>query len=235
MCKESANRKQDAPTLGRGVPSFCLLPLSVAVFLAGCHSEGTKTLTNTDPLLGPVTVQPAGSTGGAVPPGGAAPSGSVPPLPAQGSITSNAALAPGMNQTLDPSRDLRIQGAPPGTGATNGGWRGPSDVTLSQPETAGSLAARTEVRPLPAVPLAPVSPPVTARGVSAEASLLSQVTARGAKFQMLQTWGDAGEWKFSCSIPNRQNPNIRRTYEARAGDPVSAIQAVLDQIDREQH
>ena len=57
---------------------------------------------------------------------------------------------------------------------------------------------------------------------------------RGATFQRLETWGDDGEWKFSCAIPNRQNPAIRRTYEARAGDPMVAVRAVIDQIDKEQ-
>jgi hypothetical protein len=158
-------------------------------------------------------------------------------MPAPGSATSNAAVAPGWNHTLDPNRELRIGDNPAGAG--NPGWRGPGDVTLHQPEPSASLAGRSEVRPLPpaapaTAPAVPVYPPVTARGASPEASLLAQVTSRGAKYQVLQTWGETGEWKFTCAIPNRQNPNIRRTYEARAGDPLSAIQAVLDQIDHEQ-
>jgi hypothetical protein len=41
--------------------------------------------------------------------------------------------------------------------------------------------------------------------------LLAVLRQRGATFQRLETWGDEGEWKFSCAIPNRQNPAIRRT------------------------
>jgi hypothetical protein len=138
-----------------------------------------------------------------------------------------------LNQTLDPGPALRIGGNPDASG--NNGWRGPGDVTLKQPESLNSFAARTETRPLPAVPVVPASPPATVRGASPEGFLLSQVTARGATFQMLQTWGESGQWKFSCAIPNPQNPHVRRNYEALAGDPLSAIQAVLDQIDHDQH
>jgi hypothetical protein len=41
-----------------------------------------------------------------------------------------------------------------------------------------------------------------------------------------------GEWQFSCSIPNRQNPNVNRQYRATAATELAAIQAVLDQIDK---
>jgi hypothetical protein len=235
MMRETGTRRQNAPAAGRPASAVSLVLLCL-LLLIGCHSENPRPTVNTDPLLGPVGVQPPGIAGGVGPAPGAAPAGPLPPLPAPGSATSNAALAPGWNPTLDPNRDLRISDNPSGSGTP--GWRGPGDVTLNQPEPAGSLAARTDVRPLPPAPVAaaPVySPaPVTARGASPEASLLAQVTARGAKYQVLQTWGETGEWKFTCAIPNHQNPNIRRTYEARAGDPLSAIQAVLDQIDHEQ-
>jgi hypothetical protein len=237
MSQEAGKREKEKhePAVVRLPFPLFLFPLAFLLFLIGCHSENPRPGTNTDPLLGPVSIQPAGNGAGAVSPGSARPAGPLPPLPAPGSATSNAAVAPGLNQTFDPSRDLRIGGGNPGVDGNNGGWRGPGDVTLNQPEPVDSLAARSETRPLPPAPLAPAYPPVTARGASPEASLLSQVAARGAKFQMLQTWGETGEWKFSCAIPNRQNPHIRRTYEARAGDPLSAIQAVLDQIDHEQH
>jgi hypothetical protein len=236
MSQATGTRRQDAPAAGRPASLLSLLLLCVFLVLMGCHSDNPRpAAANTDPLLGPVAVGPARTAGGAGPAPGAAPAGPLPALPVPGSATSNAALAPGWNQSLDPNRELRIGDHP--TGAGNPGWRGPGDVTLNQPEPAGSLAGRAEIRPLPpaAAPAAPAySPPVTARGASPEASLLAQVTARGARYQVLQTWGETGEWKFTCAIPNRQNPNIRRTYEARAGDPLAAIQAVLDQIDHEQ-
>jgi len=48
----------------------------------------------------------------------------------------------------------------------------------------------------------------------------AQLTARGVTWQRLETWGDQGDWKFTCSIPNKQNPYISRTYEAEAHDPL---------------
>jgi hypothetical protein len=59
--------------------------------------------------------------------------------------------------------------------------------------------------------------------------------ARGMVFYRLETWGDNGDLKFSCAIPNRQNPNIRRMYEALAHDPLVALQSTLDQVDRDPH
>src|ERR1700687_1581570 len=59
----------------------------------------------------------------------------------------------------------------------------------------------------------------------------ASLTARGVTWQRLETWGDQGDWKFTCSIPNRQNAYISRTYEAEAHDPLSAVRGVLDQLD----
>jgi hypothetical protein len=241
MSQATGTSRQGVRAAGRPAPAVSLVLLCLLLLLIGCHAESPRPAVNTDPLLGPVGVQPAATPGISAVSPTPAPAGPLPALPVPGSATSNAALAPGWNQTLDPNRELRISDNPAGAGAP--AWRGPGDVTLSQPQPANSsLAARTDVRPLPPAPVTPAAPaapvyappPVTARGASPEASLLAQVTARGAKYQVLQTWGESGAWKFTCAIPNRQNPNIRRTYEAQAGDPSSAIQAVLDQIDHEQ-
>jgi hypothetical protein len=59
------------------------------------------------------------------------------------------------------------------------------------------------------------------------------LAAHGVKWQDLQTTGE-GEWKFSCSIPNKNNPNSVRTYEARDRYGLNAIQKVIDQISRDQ-
>src|SRR5439155_25403626 len=58
--------------------------------------------------------------------------------------------------------------------------------------------------------------------------------ARGALWYGLEMLGDTGEWKFSCIVPNRQKPGSRRTYEARDRNKLIAVQAVLDQIDKDQ-
>jgi len=60
------------------------------------------------------------------------------------------------------------------------------------------------------------------------------LAARGVLGQRLEMTTGSGEWKFTCYVPNRQNPKVHRAYDARAKDPLSAIQAVLDKIDQEQ-
>jgi hypothetical protein len=62
----------------------------------------------------------------------------------------------------------------------------------------------------------------------------AQLKARGVLWQDLSMVAETGEWKFSCAIPNRQNPSIRRRYEATAGDSLAAIRAVLEQLDKDQ-
>jgi hypothetical protein len=63
----------------------------------------------------------------------------------------------------------------------------------------------------------------------------AQLRMRGVTWQRLEIWGDDGKWKFSCSIPNAQNANIRRSYESPPlPDPLMALQAVLEQIDKDQ-
>jgi hypothetical protein len=64
-----------------------------------------------------------------------------------------------------------------------------------------------------------------------------QVQARlatlGVTWQKLET-ANQGEWQFTCAVSNRQNPAISRTYQAQGRDSLAAIQAVLEQIEREQ-
>jgi hypothetical protein len=69
----------------------------------------------------------------------------------------------------------------------------------------------------------------------AYAQAQEMLRAHGVTWQRLETWGEGGEWKFSCSIPNPQNPSIRRNYEFRAPGEygLAAIRAVLEQIERE--
>lgn len=55
----------------------------------------------------------------------------------------------------------------------------------------------------------------------------------GVKWQDLQNVGDTG-WKFTCSIPSKTNPNAVRNYEAQDYFGLTAMQKVIDQIQREQ-
>jgi hypothetical protein len=134
--------------------------------------------------------------------------------PGSVSSTSPAALAQAPSQPLDPGRDLRI-----GPAATARPPAAPPRPLFSAPSRA-STASRTVV-------------PAGGNYVTTYEQAQAFLTARGVKWQRLETWGDSGEWKFSCSIPNPQNEFISRTYEARASTDLAAMRAVLEQIERE--
>lgn len=85
-----------------------------------------------------------------------------------------------------------------------------------------------------ALPPPPSGGQAGVNGVTTFEQAKDELKARGAVWQRLEMVGETGEWKYSCSIPNRQNPRIRRTYEAKASEPIAAVRAVLEQIDKEQ-
>lgn len=180
----------------------------VGLGLAGCATDAGSA--GADPLLGAASARPMAQAAGP-PPGTATP---LPRLPAPASLTSTAALASGTPAVPDSGQDLRIADA------------------YRRPEVAPPGA--TVLRPPEGV-FQPVATPGTLAGAApityeqAEAKLV----ARGATWQRLETTGAPAEWKFTCSVPNPQNPTINRTYEARGRDPVSAIHAVVQQIDKE--
>jgi hypothetical protein len=188
--------------------------------LGGC--AGGHKLTD-DPLLGGARARPPASTplaASAVPP----------PRPAaSGSLTSNAALAAGAPRPLDPSNDLRISDPPRSPDSRYGQgqptWTG---ATLQRPEP---VANPPMVRATPAP--VPTAPPVRGLRLASFEQALDQLKARGVTWYDLKTWGDHGDCKFTCSIPNRQNPYISRNYEAQARSYLEAMQAVLDKIDSE--
>ncbi len=65
------------------------------------------------------------------------------------------------------------------------------------------------------------------------AQLQEALRARHVATQRLETWGDAGDWHFWCRVPQADNPNIGRVYEARAvgENGMAAIRAVIEEID----
>jgi hypothetical protein len=185
--------------------------------LAGC-AGGSRTAG--DPLYGPTPPPPTPARMAAQATGAATP---LPPLPAPNSSTSPAALAAGRLQPLDATHDLRI-GKP-----ASDGWRGQgaqAGVLLRQPEAVGETPSRPTVPPAGKVTLTAAT-----RNLSVE-QILAQLTTRGVQFYRLET-GDNGAYTFHCSIPDRQNPNIQHRYEARGHEPVAAMRAVLEQIERE--
>lgn len=138
---------------------------------------------------------------------------SSPPPPPVSNSNSPAALAPSLNT----AEDLRIGSKPD-----------PPPAPPPAPLFAGP--ARPVSRPLPS-PSGVVQ--AGGSGVTTYEQAQAILAARGVKWQRLETWGDSGEWKFTCSIPNRQNEFISRTYEGRADNYLAAVQAVLEQIQNE--
>lgn len=196
--------------------------------IIGCANDSRRS--SADPLIGGEAPLPPRKETAANPP-----RSDVPPLPAPSSATSNAALAGGAFQPLDPTRDLRI-GSNDGN-ANGGAWRGPAAAS-SPPTTPATDATRsTQLASQPRPASAPVSGVVQVGGPPSASTdaLMALLQARGATFQRLETTAEDGEWKYSCSVPHASNPNIRRTYEARGRDPRSAMAAVLRQMDQEQH
>jgi hypothetical protein len=212
------------------LPAFACLLL-----LTGCtNPSGTGGF---DPLVGgsplPRTGAGGSGTGGALASRSTTPAAPA-PLPVPSSATSQAALAAGTNNpSLDPSRDLRIGGGAPTPVLDNGSWRGPAGATLRQPEPVPEGKPRAEAIPVLGTGQSMVTLTSTGNASEEYRQLQAQLQARGVTWQRLETWGENGDWKFSCSIPNRQNPNIRRNYEAIAHGDLAAVRAALEQIDRE--
>lgn len=198
-----------------GVSSLCLC-------LAGC--AGQNRAPAGDPLLGEAAARPA-----AAPVAGATPPASipVPPAPAPYPNGSNAALAGGQPKPLDENNNLRI-GTPTPL---------PDNRPPPPPASGGTFLNQPQPVPVPTPPPDPQSTRNFGTLTSNRAGNYEQaqalLAAHGVNWQRLETWGDQGGWKFSCSIPSKQNANISRTYEAQARDYLTAMQAVLEQIEKE--
>jgi hypothetical protein len=205
--------------------------------LSGCATQQRPAAPAVDPLLnGPPLPPPPAARAEAPPPATSGPAA----LPAPTSATSPAALAPGTVQPLDPNHDLRIAGgtAQPASSSGSGTWRGqsaPSDVALQRPEPTAETppVQRLQPQPPPVQP-APACAPTAASRVATFEQAQTLLRSFGVTWQRLETGDDPGEWKFSCTIPSRQNPNIHQRYEARANDQIAALRAALEQIEREQ-
>jgi len=219
--------------------------LACAFLVAGgcandARSKGDDPLTGGGPAIPAAGADTASAPSRGAEPAAAtaAPRTSVPALPVPSSATSNAALAGGAFQPLDPTRELRIGDR----NAMPASWRGPAEgtkATLDTPRPVQDRATPAQPAPQP-TPTArpenrltqPLQPLGATTGASADA-LLALLQARGVTWHRLETAGDNGEWKYVCSVPNANNPNIRRMYEARGRDPRTAMTAVLNQMDQE--
>lgn len=218
--------------------------------LAGC--AGTAGFEGPDPLTGGPPIQrrtsPAPTLAAGLAPnayatpngGGAA--GAVPPVSAPNTATSQAALAAGVLQPLDTSRDLRIGPPPPPPAALANEqplWRGSETSAptahLNDPQT----PADARSTPFATAGTAVSAPGFTLTGggttrVDSFERAEEQLLRRRVTWQKLESVGESGEWRFRCSVPNPDNANTERYYDARARSPLAAVQAVLDQMALEQ-
>ena len=220
--------------VARAPTASCLLLVALGGALSGC--AGDRRAAAGDPLLGgappgvanpQAAAPPSNPTPVASAPNLAAPA--VPPLPPINPTSSNAALASGGPPPLDGGRDLRI-GDPHAAGGTAGWSAPPGAAPVSTPPGPPPVQPASQQRPVYAGNFAPMA---SARIVSYEQSQ-AYLASRGVNWQRLETFGDQGEWKFSCSVPNPQNRNISRTYEGKAHDYLSAIRVVIDQMSHDQ-
>ena len=217
-----------------------LIPFSVfpILLLAGCGHFGNSRpapsnniLSPGDPLLGVPPVKAASYT---TPPATepenttSNPNNVSTTMPAPSSTTSPAALAAGGHPSLDATHDLRIPNGQPPRDA----WRGQSSdagIALNKPEPAPPAAPPPGNDPRPGTS-------VVLTGGSSIVSFdqaWAALRARGITWSVLESNDAANEWKFACWIPNRQNPDVHRSYEASGPDPLGVLRAVLAKIDQD--
>jgi len=197
----------------RGVVGLGLMTL----FLAGCGGPSRQVAS--DPLVGgQPPLPPTEATARAK-------DQPLPPVPAPSASTSPANLASGGVPTLDGGRDLRI-----GDNQRDaGGWRGETTgVSLTKPVPPAPAAPG----PLPPVPVAQMGG-LTPAVAASSTDLLRVLEQRGVQGFRLERNRETGEWRCTCSIPSRANPAIKQVYNAAAADAPTALQSVIDQIDRE--
>lgn len=88
--------------------------------------------------------------------------------------------------------------------------------------------------PVPQAPpaAAPAPAAATQQPSVTEDPVLAQLRARGVTWQKADNV--AGGVRLTCIVPNRQHPEVTRTYEVVGPDYPAAVRAMLFQIDREQ-
>jgi hypothetical protein len=210
--------------------------LFAALALAGC--SGTAGFEGPDPLTGgppiqrrtsPAPTLAAGLSSSPAASPASPPTGQLPPLPAPGSATSQAALAAGVSQPLDSGRDLRI-GASGSFAQEQPLWKGvdnapPAPARLNDPRSDAPASAG----PAPGLALTAG----TTRVDTLDAALRQLRTGRRVTWQRLESLDD-GTWRFRCAVANPGRPNAELNYDARGATEVEAVRRVLDQIALEQ-
>ncbi len=207
--------------------------------LAGCQSTKSGGRASVpDPLFG-ATAPPIQATQLAGNPAVTAgtlgqPTANSQPL-AQPTMASTAVLASGAYAPLSGGQDLRI-GTPP----LNTGNRilprsqtppGVAAVVTADPDYGKPRDAVAGVVPLDSSGNHAGSAAPTGHLGGLEQSL-NAIGSLNPKWHKLENAG-AGTWRFSCSIPDRTEPNKSRTYEGEGVTAMAAVQGVLDRIGRD--
>ncbi len=206
--RETANR---ASSRWASAALTTLAGTLAALGLAGCANHAGKLPNNNgDPLFGP-------GQGGAPPPPGRS-SANVQQVPSAQATNplSNASLA----TSLPGSRPLAI--TPAGFSAATTSTpipRRQEPIVQSVPRDG------TVPRDVPAA-----SPTSSSASNATQNPLQEQLRARNVLWQKADDVADGV--KFACIVASRHNPDVTHFYEATARDYTSAVQAVLQQIDR---
>lgn len=219
--------------------------VSLSLAFTGCAGtkSGTKAAPSQDPLFGSNATTPPPATPLSINPAITPPSGNLgtptsnsQPI-AQPTYASPAVLATGAYPALPGGQDLRIGTAPPPqTGnrvlPKNQTPPGVMSVVVADPD----YGKPKDVPPPPGVvPLDGAGNRTGGIPTSAMSGLdqaLSAVTAMNPRWQKLEHLGVEG-WRFSCSIPDRNEPNKSRTFEGEGLTAMMAVQSVLDRARQE--
>jgi hypothetical protein len=213
------------PSLRRAL----LAPAVGLVLFAGCETAGRRD--PNDVLFGgtpaaPSPIPPPGRPVNAVAGAPAATTKPLPPLPPPGPSSTLATLASGNNATAENDRASRPAGVTP---VPDGGWRG--GATLHGPQPVDESGNR--ITPVGATGSAVGVAPVGGIAQDSYQQVMEKLKARGMTWNRLETTGENGSWKFSCTVVDRNNPGIEQRYEASAPGEfgLAAMRAVLDKIE----
>ncbi|MSR31754.1 MAG: hypothetical protein EXR99_09640 [Gemmataceae bacterium] len=204
--------------------------------LAGCQNSGGNS-SALDKYFGPLPSANGANNGASVNngAGGFSPVSPTPIAFGNPAVSDKDPLFGGVPVSRIPSPTANA--AIPGT--FNSGQGGlpnlpsPSSATSPAALATGSFStldpSRNNVMPVGVNPAPAVSPFGTPEEFR---SLMQQITTRGLAWQRLDYNPQAGEWKFYCAIKDPSQPGVTRNFETTARTDVSALRAVLNEIDR---
>jgi hypothetical protein len=191
-----------------------------ALLLAGC-SGGAQVADNRDPLKGNQPPLPVVAKGEIKPvplAGGATPYAI---QPAPSSATSTAALASAGTGQRNGGQDLRGGAAATATPASTG------PVTLSAPQVVKDTATPAHLQAII---------PAGGPGMQSIDQALKELQSRGVQGFRLERLRDTGKWRCICVVPSPEAPAVKQTYDIQdAADPLSALRAVLEQVEQNSH